>query len=65
MERHKKELSMVEEYYNQTKPTFNDIEKEATDYADYIYNNFPANENTDHSAVADLQMMKQYSFTIS
>jgi hypothetical protein len=53
MERHKKELAMVEEYYNRTKPSFDDIEKEVTDYADYIYHNFPADENTDYSTVAD------------
>lgn len=53
MERYKKELSMVEEYYNRTTPSFGDIEKEANDYADYIYNNFPADENTDFATVAD------------
>jgi len=53
MERYKKELSMVEEYYNRTIPSFGDIEKEATDYADSIYNNFPADENTDPATVAD------------
>ncbi|MDQ0414996.1 hypothetical protein [Mesobacillus stamsii] len=53
MERHKKELSMVEQYYIRTKPTFNDIEAEATDYANHIYNNYPADESTDLSAVAD------------
>lgn len=53
MERYKKELSMVAEYYNRTIPSFGDIEKEATDYADSIYNNFPADENTDLSTVAD------------
>nr|WP_259548270.1 hypothetical protein [Heyndrickxia oleronia] len=53
MERYKKELSMVAEYYNRTIPSFGDIEKEATDYADSIYNNFPADENTDPDAVAD------------
>ncbi|WP_449619502.1 hypothetical protein [Robertmurraya sp. Marseille-Q9965] len=53
MERYKKELSMVAEYYNRTIPSFCDIEKEATDYADSIYNNFPADENTDPATVAD------------
>ncbi|MGQ4666674.1 hypothetical protein ACUIJN_12725 [Metabacillus halosaccharovorans] len=53
MERYKKELSMVAEYYNRTIPSFGDIEKEATDYADSIYNNFPADENTDPATVAD------------
>jgi len=53
MERYKKELSMVAEYYNRTVPSFGDIEKEATDYADSIYNNFPADENTDPATVAD------------
>ena len=53
MERYKKELSMVAEYYSRTIPSFGDIEKEATDYADSIYNNFPADENTDPATVAD------------
>lgn len=53
MESYKKELSMVAEYYNRTIPSFGNIEKEATDYADYIYNNFPADENTDPFTVAD------------
>ncbi|PLR70325.1 hypothetical protein [Bacillus sp. UMB0728] len=53
MERYKKELSMVAEYYNRTIPSFGDIEKEATDYADSIYNNFPADENNDPATVAD------------
>ncbi|MDH4620187.1 hypothetical protein [Brevibacillus sp. AY1] len=53
MERYKKELSMVAEYYNRTIPSFGDIEKEATDYADSIYNNFPADKNTDPATVAD------------
>ncbi|MFB6468671.1 hypothetical protein ACE38V_18060 [Cytobacillus sp. Hz8] len=53
MDRYKKELSMVAEYYNRTIPPFGDIEKEATEYADSIYNNFPADENTDPATVAD------------
>lgn len=53
IERYKKELSMVEDYYNRTIPSFGNIEKEANDFADYIYNNFPADENTDPSTVAD------------
>lgn len=44
---------MVEEYYNRTIPSFGNIEKEATDYADSIFNNFPADEYTDPATVAD------------
>jgi len=32
MDKHRKELSFVEDYYNRTKQQFNDIKKEVDDY---------------------------------
>jgi hypothetical protein len=53
MENHKKELSLVEDYYNRTKPQFENIEKEADDYANSLYNNYPGSEYTDAGSVAE------------
>jgi len=53
MEKHKKELSLVEDYYNRTKPQFENIEKEADDYANSLFNNYPATEYTDEASVAE------------
>ncbi|MHB8277512.1 MAG: hypothetical protein ACYDIA_07660 [Candidatus Humimicrobiaceae bacterium] len=49
----KKELSMVEDYYNRTKSYFDNIEKEADECAKSFYNNYPATEHTDPSEIAD------------
>ena len=53
MENHKNELSLVEKNYNRTKPQFENIEKEADDYANSLYNNYPATEYTDGASVAE------------
>lgn len=53
MENHKKELSLVEDYYNRTKPVFENIEKEADHYANSLYKNYPAAEYTDQASVAE------------
>ncbi|MEK4086086.1 hypothetical protein [Psychrobacillus sp. FSL K6-1415] len=63
MESYKKELSMVTDYYNRTKPVFGDSEKEATEYANHIYEAFPANEDTDPAMVAEFAFeegLRQY-----
>lgn len=53
MERLKKELSMVEDYFKRTKVQFDDIEKEADEHANTLYNNYPGTEDTDPSSVAE------------
>lgn len=53
MENHKKGLSLVEDYYNRTKPQFENIEKEADEYANSLYNNCPATEYIDAASVAE------------
>lgn len=53
MGRHKKELSLVEDYYNRTRMQFIDIEKEADNYADSLYNNYHGSEDADPSSVAE------------
>ena len=53
IKKHKKELSMVEDYFNRTKVQFDNIDKEADEYANSLFNNYPANEDTDPSSVAE------------
>lgn len=53
MEKFKKELSMVGEYFIRTKPIFDNIEKEADDYTHSLYKNYPADEYTDMFSVAE------------
>ncbi|GIP44453.1 hypothetical protein J45TS6_29120 [Paenibacillus sp. J45TS6] len=53
MQRHKKELAMVEDYFNKTKTFFHDIDKQATEYGDKLFREYPADEDTDFSAVAE------------
>jgi hypothetical protein len=53
MENHKEELSLVEDYYNRTKPQFENIEKEVDDYANSLYKNYPGTEYTDEASVAE------------
>lgn len=53
MEKFKKELSMVEDYFNRTKPIFDNIEKEAYDYAHSLYSSYPVDEYTDLFSVAE------------
>lgn len=53
MEKHKKELSLVEGYYNRTKLQFVNIEKETDDYAESLYTSYPATEDTDQASVAE------------
>lgn len=52
-EKHKKELFLVEDYYNRTKLQFVNIEIEAENHADLLYNNYPATEDTDQASVAE------------
>lgn len=58
IEIYKKELSLVEDYYDRTKKPFNDIGKEADDYANLIYKNYVGNEDTDPASVAELAQEK-------
>jgi len=58
MEIYRKELSLVEDYYNRTKKQFDDIEKEAEDYANSLYNNYPGNEDADPASIAELAQGK-------
>jgi len=58
MEKHKRELSLVDGYYNRTKVQFADIESEADDYSSKLYDTFPGSEDTDPSSVAEWAMEK-------
>ena len=53
IEKHKEELSLVEKYYIRSKDIFNNIEKEANDYANSLYKRYPATEDTDLLSVAE------------
>jgi len=53
MERHKKDLSMVKDYYDRTKGQFGTIEQEATEYSNSLFNAFPGGEDTDVASVAE------------
>ncbi|AST57750.1 hypothetical protein Thert_01756 [Thermoanaerobacterium thermosaccharolyticum] len=53
IEKYKEELSLVEKYYIRTNDCFNNIEKEAEDYANSLYRRYPATEDTDPTAVAE------------
>jgi hypothetical protein len=53
MEKHKQELSLVDKYYSRTKVQFDDIDSEADEFANAYFNNFPGNEDTDPSSVAE------------
>jgi hypothetical protein len=47
MEKHKKELVLVEDYYNRTKSYFKNIEKKAENHANFIYENYNGNMESD------------------
>ena len=49
----RKELSIIEEYYLKTKPQFENIENEAEEYANSLYENYPASEYMDIGDVAE------------
>lgn len=51
MEMHKKELTLVKDYYDRTKLYFENIEGEAESYANSIYNNYTG--STDMDVVAE------------
>lgn len=53
MEKHKKELSIVEKYFDRTKIQFENIEEEADECASTFYDEFPCTEDVDPSTVAD------------
>lgn len=50
---HKKELLIVEKYYNRTKNQFDEIEQEADEEVELFYNSYPSDEYTDPSTVAE------------
>lgn len=53
MEKHKEELSIVEDYYNKTKNQFNNIDKQSDEYAKSYPNNYPITEYSDLADIAD------------
>ena len=53
MDKHKKELSFVEDYYDRTKEQFNDIEKEVSAYTNNLYKEYPATPETDPASIAE------------
>ena len=53
MDKYKKELSFVEDYYDRTKEQFNDIEKEVDAYTDKLFKEYPATPETDPAYVAE------------
>lgn len=53
IERHKKELSIVLDYFNKTKIYFEDINKEAREYGNELFREYRGNEDTDFSQVAE------------
>ncbi len=53
IERHKKELSIVEDYYNKTKSYFDNIDEEAEEYGNKLFDEYPGTENTDSASVAE------------
>jgi hypothetical protein len=58
MKKYQKDLSLVEIYYNKTKIHFENIEKEANDYANSVFKNYLVTENTDESSVAEFAIDK-------
>lgn len=53
METHKRELSIVRDYYDRTKVQFDDLEKETDEYANSIFQTYPATEYTDPASIAE------------
>jgi hypothetical protein len=51
---YKEELAFVKKYYDRTIVQFNDIEKEAEDFAESFFQNYIGDENTDPSEVAEI-----------
>ena len=62
MSKHKEELSIVEDYYNRTKHQFDNIEKEADEYAKSFYNNYPMTEYIDQADIADKALDRGLEF---
>lgn len=53
METHKEELSLVEGYYFRTRGQFLDIEKEAEQCSDWLFDNYRGSEDIDPLSVAE------------
>ena len=47
------DISMISDYYKRTMIVFHDINKEAEEYANELYNNYPGTEDTDPASVAE------------
>jgi hypothetical protein len=52
--RYKREISIIESYYNRTIEQFSNIEKEANESADSFYKNYPLCEDIDPANVAEM-----------
>lgn len=59
MEEYQRGLSLVEDYYRRTAAVFEDIEKEADEYAEQLFENYPGTEDTDPASVADRANQKR------
>jgi hypothetical protein len=53
IERHKKELSILSDYYSKTKIYFDDINKQAREHGNKLFREYRGTEDTDYSAVAE------------
>ena len=53
IEEYQKTISLVGDYHKRTMVVFSDIKKEAENYAEEFYENYPATEDTDPASVAE------------
>jgi hypothetical protein len=53
IEAYQKDISMISEYHKRTMVVFSEIDKEAENYANDLYDNFPGMEDTDPCYVAE------------
>jgi hypothetical protein len=52
------DLSLIDDYYRRTIIVFSDIEKEAQQHAQQLYENYPGSEDTDAASVAEWAEME-------
>lgn len=53
IEHHQNDINLIGDYYGRTLVVFKDINKEAEKYAEELYANYPATEETDPASVAE------------
>ncbi len=60
MIQYQNDLSLIEDYYKRTIIVFSDIEKEAQQHSQLLYENYPGSEYTDPASVAEWAEMEGF-----